>query len=174
VAAFGSGAGMEILVVKTANRQTFTVSGTTEVSVAAAGSVPYLENSDGNTYFQRNDSLLILGVGIQLPYSFCAGTIPFLVTLKWYKDDGATTQSIGSMYIPYSNAEIPLYGGKSPGSFARFPSIIDDTWAGKARLAVEVTAGKVSVVNNPSALTGAFSIIPWIRVQHNLGLEASA
>lgn len=161
---------IEVLKVSSALQQTFTIAGTTEVDIATAATVRYLENVSEFTYFSRMDSVLVLGIGVHVPYAFCLGTIQFAATLAWRKDDGTSAVTAGNFTIPVANQEVPLSGGNASGLYLPFPALItSNAWgSGKARLALNITAGKISVVNNPSALSGALKVIPWIRVQHSL------
>lgn len=163
---------VEVLVVGQAVRQTFTINGAvTEVAINGAGTNGYVQDVNGNTFFARLDSPLILGAGVMFPYSYGLSTIPLNVSLTWAADDGVTFLGAGSLCIPAASCEISLVGAAgAPGLFLPHPGLLDPTWVGRARLRMDVSAGNVSMVNNPAALAGNLSVIPFLRVQHTLAM----
>lgn len=171
---------VEVLVVKSANRQTFTINtSATEVDIDVGGGgapVRYLEDVYGRSYFKRCDSPLILGAGLQLPYSYCLSTVPVYLSLTWVDDSGSGQATAGAIQLPTNGDEVSLVGGPgAPGLFLQHPGLtnpLGPAWTGRARLALSVITGKVSMVNNPSTLSGSLSVIPYLRVQHNFDLES--
>lgn len=166
---------IEILKVKSALRQTFTInSAVNEVDIALTGADNTLEDVNLGSFFKRMDSPLLLEAGVMFPYSFGLSTEPMYVSLDWIDDTSAGEFVAANFTIPAGVCSISFAGGNSPGLFLPHPGLglgPISPWAGKARLTMTIITGKVSMVNAPSVLTGALKVVPWIRLQHSFPLE---
>lgn len=167
---------VEVLKIKSAARQTFTINAAVnEVNIDLPATGPrYMEDVYLATYFKRLDSPLLLEAGVMFPYQFSPSTEPLYVSLDWVADDGIATYVAASFTLPAGLCSLSFSGGAQNGLFLPHPGKggAPFAWPGRARLVASIIGGKVSMVGAPSSITGDLKVIPWIRVQHSLPLEA--
>ncbi len=125
-------------------------------------------------YFDPADNLLLLELGIILPYCFGMGDIAFLCTLSWEKSDGSGALSISQFMIPYANQPFSLAGSKSDGLYIPHYSLSKPAAGIKARLKVVVANGWVSMVNVPSNFPDLtqLGVNMYLKIQHQLPMSA--
>lgn len=169
---------IEILKVKSANRQVFTIDpAVNEVNIALNGLDNILENVILFDHFKRMDSPLLLEAGVMFPYSFGLSTEPMYISMDWIDDASGNEYTAASFTLPAGICSISFAGGSSPGLYLPHPGLgqgpfTPAQWPGKARLTMTIITGKVSMLGVPSVLSGDLKVVPWVRLQHSFPLEA--
>jgi hypothetical protein len=121
-------------------------------------------------FFQRNDNVVIKGIGLRAPYCYGLGQgqdVP-AVYLLWRNEDFTSPQDIGIFKIPVLGIETslnfftPFHGGVATLQRCRIHGIV--TSAGTA----------ISMINTPAAIPNATVLYLdiWVKIQHNLPMEA--
>ncbi len=124
-------------------------------------------------YFDPADNLLLLSLGIRLPYCFGYATLPMLATLLWEKSDGSGALTIAQFVFPLANQEFSLAGSQSDGLFIPHYSLSKPAAGIKARLKLIVARGNVSMVNVPSVFPDLtqLGVGVFLKVQHQLPMS---
>jgi len=147
--------------------------GVNDLRAARHGAAP---NSLGYEWFQPDDNVRFLGMGIALPYQFTIGDRGFYSVIRWVDEDGANgvvsqVGNNGVFHIPFENFEFPFdvyVPHPSPGKYVKYQFFTFYIASDEAQRV------EISMFNCPAALNEEqLHIMPWARIAHNLDILES-
>ena len=130
------------------------------------------QTDPGKYAFKSKDNIEILSVGLKLPYYFIEAEKMPVLEFSWVSSSsvGALAEIAppsGRVILPFANYELNL------GVYIPFPTVSPST--SKMLLRCQIVDGDVSMIGVSDDILDdtVFTPIPFIKILHNLNIEAS-
>lgn len=122
------------------------------------------------------DNLMIMQMGVIMPYCYGIADEPFRFKISWANESGAEIQEIATLIIPQTCDPLSLQTQNDPGLFVAMPYLEFQAPNRRGQVLAEmIGTPTVAQVNAPDALND--EVLPigfWMKIQHQFAMVEAA